>query len=165
MKHRYRRTLGLAGLAAVLLTAIAPVWAGRVERGNDPGFELTRIISAFRGRTSEAIAPWETVPSQPIQGETLLLGQSNAFPEGVKVETFRSSQGWRTLVSGTDFTFKATVATPEGGQGAFSTVAIRFTADKVALIQDAVVRVTIQPMPPVDANWDVIESVTLRSPR
>jgi hypothetical protein len=164
MARLFDRTLALVGLIGAAGAATVPAWAGRVAQGSDPGFELTRIVSQFRGGTSEAIAPAETNPSQPVAGETLLFGMSNVFPEAVRITTSRSGQGTRQLQPGTDFTFQATVVTPDGSQGSFSNVAIRFSADKVALIQNATVQITIQPQPGPSLAGDVIEAVQLRAP-
>lgn len=163
MKLWHRWIAALILTAGVVALGAAPARAGRVTRGDDPGFELVRIISQFQGRTSEAIAPWELIPTQPIQGETLLIGFSNVFPEGVKVETFRPAEGWKE-VAPANFTFKPVVVTPEGSTGAFSAVVLRFAADKVALIQNAWVQITIQPMPGPGPRGDVIERVFLRAP-
>ena len=163
MRRLQRWAVVLAVLGITTGTGSVPAWAGRVYRGVDGAFELARITSAYRGGTTEVIAPAEITPSQPIQGETLLFGYSNLFPESVKIETFRTSQGWRTLQPA-DFTFKATVVTPEGTQGSFTAVVIRFAADKVALIQNAFVRITIQPMPGPTNFGDVVEGVILRAP-
>lgn len=152
------RIVPLLGTLSILWTAATPAWAGRVTRGNDAGFELSRIVSQFRGRTSEVISPGETEPTQPIAGETLLIGTSNVFPESVKVETFRQGQGWRTL-SSADFSF---TVTPVTQSGVISTVAIRFSANKVALIQNAFVRLTIQPFPGPGSFGDVLEGVFLQ---
>jgi hypothetical protein len=162
MKHCQRWVATIAGVAGVLALTVAPACAGRVTRGDDPGFELNRIVSQYLGRTSEAIAPWETVPSQPILGETFLFGFSNAFPEGVKVETWRVNEGWKE-VAPAEYTFKAEVVTPEGSQGSYVSTVIRFAADKVSLIQNAWVQVTIQPMPGPGPQGDVIEQVFLRA--
>jgi hypothetical protein len=164
MQHSQRWNATLAGLGLLLGVATSPAQAGRVVSATDPGFELTRIVSQFRGGTSEAIAPWETQPGQPIQGETVLFGQSNVFPESVRIQVSRDGgRTYRTLQP-QDFTFTPTVVTPEGRPGSFSTLAIRFGADKVALIQNALVRITIQPMPGGDSTGDLVEAVLLRSP-
>jgi hypothetical protein len=152
--------VGAAAFAVLGLSAV-PASAGRVTRGADAGFELHRIISQYQGRTSEAIAPWESVPTQPIQGETFLIGFSMVFPEGVKVETWRPLEGWKE-VAPADYTFKATVVTPEGSQGSYTSSVIRFAADKVSLIQNAWVQITIQPMPGPGSPGDVVERVLLR---
>jgi hypothetical protein len=165
MYRTYRGTLALTGLLGATLALTGTAWAGRVSRGSDPGFELHRIVSLFQGGTSEAIAPSETQPSQPIQGETLLFGMSNVFPEGVRVVTFRPGAGSRQLQAGVDFTFTAQVVTPEGTTGSFTNVVLRFPADRVALIQDAQLQITIQPQLGPGPTGDVIEGVTLRSPR
>lgn len=165
MTRQFTRAAALVGVAGGLVAAALPAWAGRVAQGRDPGFELTRIVSQYQGGTSEAISPAETVPSVPVQGETILFGQSNVFPEGVRVVVTRAGQAARQLQPGVDFTFKATVVTPDGTPGAFSTVAIRFAADKVALVQNAQVDVTIQPQPGPGPTGDVIERVYLRAPR
>lgn len=162
MRHDYRRISALAGVIGALALIAGPASAGRVARGEDPGFELHRIVSQYLGRTSEAIAPWETVPTQPIQGETFLFGFSNAFPEGVKVETWRAGQGWREIAPA-DYTFRAEVVTPEGSQGSYVSTVIRFAPDKVALIQNAWVQITILPMPGPGPRGDVIERVFLRA--
>jgi hypothetical protein len=158
MRSPLGRIVPLVGTLSILWTVATPAWAGRVSRGTDAGFELNRIVSQFRGRTSEAIAPGETEPSQPIAGETLLIGTSNVFPESVKVETFRSNEGWRT-VSPANFSF---TVTPVSQSGVISTVAIRFPANRVALIQNAFVRVTIQPFPGPGSFGDTLEGVFLR---
>jgi hypothetical protein len=163
MKQYQRWAAALAAAAGVLALATAPALAGRVVRGDDAGFELTRIVSQYQGKTSETIAPWELVPLAPIQGETLLFGSSNIFPEGVKVETWRASEGWKE-VAPANYTFKAAVVTPEGTQGAYTSTVIRFAADKVSLIQNAWVQITIQPMPGPDPRGDVLERVFLRAP-
>jgi hypothetical protein len=155
--------LTLVAVGAALLATSVTAWAGRVARGNDPGFELCRIVSAYQGKTSETIGPVEQRPNQPIQGETFLIGTSTIFPEGAKVETFRSAQGWRVLQP-TDYTFSQTVITPEGSTGALTSVVIRFAADKVALIQNAFVRITILPMPGPQPTGDTVEGVFLRAP-
>jgi hypothetical protein len=165
MTRRFARVAAVAGVALGLTAAVVPAWAGRVAQGRDPGFELTRIVSQYQGGTSEAISPGETIPTMPIQGETILFGQSNVFPEGVQITTFRPGEGTRRLRSGVDFFFKATVVTPDNVPGAFTTVAIHFPAAKVALIQNAQVDITIQPQPGPGPTGDVIERVLLRGPR
>jgi hypothetical protein len=161
MTHCYRWIVGALAAFGVLALGAAPASAGRVARGNDPGFELHRIVSQYQTRTSESIAPWELVATQPIQGETLLFGFSTIFPEGVKVETWRPLEGWKE-VAPANYTFKANVVTPEGSQGAYTETVIRFAADKVSLIQNAWVQITILPMPGPGAQGDVIEQVLLR---
>jgi len=163
MKQTLGAHMALVVVSGVLIATAPTAWAGRVARGNDPGFELCRIVSAYLGKTSETIAPAETRPTQPIQGETFLIGTSTVFPEGVKVETWRATQGWREL-SPADFTFKQTVVTPEGSQGVLANVVIRFAADKVSLIQNSFVRITILPMPGPQPTGDTVEGVFLRSP-
>jgi hypothetical protein len=161
MSLQVRRIVSMVGTFSVLCAAATPAWAGRVTRGSDPGFELTRIVSQFRGRTSEVIAPGETEPSQPIAGETLLIGTSNVFPEGVKLETFRQGEGWRTLTPA-DYSFTATLVTPDGASGLVAAVVVRVPAAKVARIQNAFVRITIQPFPGPGLQGDVLEGVFLR---
>jgi hypothetical protein len=104
-------------------------------------------------------------PTQPIQGETLVFGMANVFPEGIKVET--STDNGRTFqeVPVANYTFKPTVVTPDGTQGSYTCVVVRFAADKVSLIQNKFVRFTIQPMPGPGPTGDVIEAVFLRAPR
>src|SRR5215212_8328040 len=112
MESRIRGLAGLAGALGVLTMGTAPAFAGRVTRGDDAGYEIHRIVSQYQGGASESIAPWEAIPLQPIQGETLLVGFSNLFPEGVKVETWRIGEGWKEIAPA-NYTFKTTVVTPE----------------------------------------------------
>jgi hypothetical protein len=165
MKRTRRWSVALAGIGLAVGAAMTPAWVGRVYRGDDAAFELNRIVSQFQGRTTEAIAPWELVPTQPIQGETLIFGMCNVFPESIKIQT--STNNGHTLqdLQPADFTFKATVVTPEGTQGSFTAVVIRFSAEKVALIQNKYVLFTIQPMPGPGTHGDVIEALILRAPR
>jgi hypothetical protein len=57
MNPTRRWSAALAGMGLALLADMGPAWAGRVYRGDDPAFEITRIVSQFQGKTTEAIAP------------------------------------------------------------------------------------------------------------
>lgn len=162
MTYGNRWIAGALAAVGVLALGARPASAGRVTRGADPGFELHRIVSQYQTRTSESIAPWELVPTQPIGGETLLFGFSTVFPEGVKVETWRPLEGWKE-VAPANYTFKGNVVTPEGSQGAYTECVIRFAADKVATIQNAWVQITVLPMPGPGPQGDVVEQVFLRA--
>jgi hypothetical protein len=151
------------GIVGTLCAVTAVAWAGRIARGGDAGFELCRVVSAYRGRTSETIAPGETRPTQPVTGETILIGTSTVFPESVRIETFRDGQGWRQLQP-SDFAVRLVELTPEVSHGVLSAVVIRFAPEKVALVQNAFVRITIFPFPGPDPVGDVVEGVFLRSP-
>jgi hypothetical protein len=165
MNRTWRWSVALAGIGLALSAALGPAWAGRVYRGDDTAFELNRVVSQFQGRTTEAIAPWELAPTQPIQGETLIFGMSNLFPESIKIQTSTNNGRTFTDLQPSDFTFHATVVTPEGTQGSFTAIVIRFAADKVSLIQNKYVLFTIQPMPGPGNHGDVIEALILRAPR
>jgi hypothetical protein len=164
MKAYQRWKIPLASLSAALVVLTAPVWAGRTASTQDAGFEFARIVSEFRGGASETIAPAETEPTLPIQGETLIYGTSNLFPEFGRVSVWN---GFRYVELDPDsYTFNADVMGARGQEPPFASasyVVFRFPPETVRRIQNRFVLFEIFPIPP-GPHGDTIEGLFLRSP-
>ena len=115
----------------------------------------------------ETIAPWETEPALPVEGEALFYGTSNLFPEFGKVFVWNGER--YVELDPSSFTFKADVMQvgPDPSLPAFASashVVFRFPADKVNLIQNRFVLFQIFPMPSTTSPGDTVEGLFVRRP-